>query len=250
MSLSPMLYLSTPLRQGMHTSRLPIEICEHVIDSCYKNPDKYRLHGGPYRIWCETALVCYDWLPRTQLNLFRDIEIRSASQLDLLLRTLSDTQHLADLVYGVRFAPCESEYIPFARLLNPQLLKNCIRLNLVNIAWKALPPRYADRSLYPWRNLGIVHFAIELEQGCCASVLHFLYTLPLLQELTLTAKRETVHIPVNVLAILHDRPCPFTNLRKLALWRWAPAMTLPPLLFPESITRLALYLDHGISGKL
>lgn len=47
-------------------------------------------------------------------------------------------------------------------------------------------------------------------------------TLTLLQDLTLTAKWEAVHIPFsNVLAIrtgLHDRPCPFTSLRKLAAW--------------------------------
>ncbi len=30
-------YLSTHLRHRMQTSRLPIEICEHVIDACYNS---------------------------------------------------------------------------------------------------------------------------------------------------------------------------------------------------------------------
>ncbi len=212
-------YLSTHLRHGMHTSRLPLEICEHVIDSaCYEDPDEDWLHGTSYRTWCQTAIVCYYWLPRSQLNLFRDIQIRSASRLDLLLRTLSDTPHLADLVYGVRIAPLKSEYIAFARLLIPQLLKHCMRVQLIGAAWEAFPPRYAtDRILYQWRNRGLTHFAITLEQGCCASVLRFLYTLPRLQKLTLSASRETIHIPENVLAILHGQPCPFTNLEKTCI---------------------------------
>ncbi len=213
-----MSYLLTHVRHGMQTSRLPVEICEHVIDACYADPEWNWLCGTSYRTWHQTALVCYDWLPRSQLSLFRDIQIRSASQLDLLLRTLSDAPHLADLVHGVKIAPLESGYISFPRLLNPQLLRNCIRVDLFDIAWQAFPSRYADRILYPWRNLGLTHFAIELEQGCCASILRFLYTLPLLQKLRLYAASETVHIPENVLAILHDQPCPFTRLRNLELW--------------------------------
>ncbi|KAI0788388.1 hypothetical protein C8Q74DRAFT_1349805, partial [Fomes fomentarius] len=233
----------------MHTSRLPIEICEHVIDACYHDPDEYDwLHRTSYRTWCQTAVVCYDWLPRSQLNLFHNIEILSASQLDLLLRTLSDTPNLADLVSGVKIASFKSEYMGFPRLLNPQLLRNCIRVDLFGIPWQVFPSRYADRILYPWRNRGLTHFSMELEQGCCASVLRFLYTLPRLQKLTLMAWRETVHIPENVLAILHDEPCPFPNLRTLELWGWTTNMTFPPLLFPDSITHLTLHVERGISG--
>ncbi|KAI0788393.1 hypothetical protein C8Q74DRAFT_678258 [Fomes fomentarius] len=246
-----MLYQSTHVRHRMHNSRLPIEICEHVIDACYHDPDGYDwLHRTSYRTWCQTAVVCYDWLPRSQLNLFRDIDIRSASQLDLLLRTLSDAPHLADLVVGVKIAPLKSDYIPFPRLLNPQLLRNCIRVDLYEIMWQAFPSRYADRILYPWRNRAITHFAIELEQGSCASILRFLYTLPLLQKLTLDAMVKTVHIPENVLAILHDQPCPFPNLKTLELWGWTATMTFPPLLFPDSITHLTMHAERGISGKL
>ncbi|KAI0788405.1 hypothetical protein C8Q74DRAFT_678870 [Fomes fomentarius] len=145
-------------------------------------------------------------------------------------------------------APVKSDYIPFPRLLKPQLLRNCIRVDLYGIMWQAFPSRYADCILYPWRHRGITHFAIELEQGCCASILRFLYTLPLLQKLTLDATRKTIHIPENVLAILHDQPCPFPNLRTLELWGWTANMTFPPLLFPDSITHLTMHVDDGISG--
>ncbi|KAI0758661.1 hypothetical protein C8Q74DRAFT_257960 [Fomes fomentarius] len=242
-------HLSTQrVRQGMQTSRLPIQICEHVIDACHDNRQSAWQHETCYRTWCQTALVCYDWLPRSQLNLFRNIDIHSASHLDLLLRTLSDAPHLADLVSGVRIASRKSEYIPFDRLLNSQLLRNCIRVNLMRIPWKA-SYQYADRNLYPLRSLGITHFAVELEQGSCASLLHCLYTLPLLQDLTLSAASKTVHIPDNVLAILHNQPCPFNDLRKLRLWSWASKMNFPPFLFPYSITHLVLDVSRpGVSG--
>ncbi|KAI0788386.1 hypothetical protein C8Q74DRAFT_677944 [Fomes fomentarius] len=243
-----MLYQSTPLRHGMDTSHLPIEICEHVIDACYEDPDKYWLHGTSYQTWCQTAVVCYDWLPRSQLSLCCDIEICSVSQLDLVLRTLSDALHLADLVFGVKITPVKRVYMGLPRLLNPQLLRNCIRVDLFEIPWEVFPSRYADRILYPWRNRGLTHFSMELEQGSCASILRLLYTLPRLQMLTLTVRRETVHIPENVLAILRDQPCPFPNLRTLELWGGTANMTFPPLLFPDSITDLSLDVEDGISA--
>ncbi|KAI0793641.1 hypothetical protein C8Q74DRAFT_1243611 [Fomes fomentarius] len=246
-SYPSMLYLSTRPRHGMYTSRLPIDICEHVIDAaCFGDPDWGGLDVDCYGTWYQTALVCYDWFPRSQLNLFRDINICSVSRLDLLLRTFSDAPQLADLVSGVHISPPKGEYIPYPRLLHPRLLRNCIRLHLGEVPWKAFPSRYADRSLCPFRDLGITHFEIELEQGCCASVLRFLYTLPLLQELTLTVWSETVHIPTKVLAILHDRPCPFANLKTLCLGGLAPGITFPPLLFPDSITSLKMCV-YGVS---
>ncbi len=241
-------YLSTRARHGMHSSRLPIEICEHVIDACYEDPDDSWLHKTSYRTCRQTAVVCYGWLPRTQLNLLRHIKICSASRLDLLLRTFSDTPHLADLVSGVMISQLKEEYMPFAQLLNPQLLRNCIRMQFIGTAWEAFPSRYAtDRILYKWRNLGLTHFAIELEQGCCASVLRFLYTLPQLQELTLDAIRKTIHIPENVLAILHDQPCPFTNLRKLVLWV-CRIILISHHYEKDLIYALALGFNHDVSA--
>ncbi|KAI0758665.1 hypothetical protein C8Q74DRAFT_258205 [Fomes fomentarius] len=210
-----MLYLATHPRHGMHTSRIPTEICEHVIDACYIDPDTSHLHGSSYDTWCQTALVCYDWLPRSQLNLFRDIEICSKSDLDLLERTFSDAPHLADLVEGVHVFL--DDYIPFARLVNPQLLRNCVRLSFVEVPWNIFPARYADHSIRPFvDNSGITHLNIELDQSSCDSLLQCLYTLPLLQELTLSAESGT-QFAEDVLAPLHDRPCPFTNLKTLRL---------------------------------
>ncbi|KAI0758667.1 hypothetical protein C8Q74DRAFT_1372618 [Fomes fomentarius] len=196
----------------------------------------------------QTALVCYDWLPRSQLSLFRDIEISLESDFDILLRTFSDAPHLADLVEGVYIFT--DKYIPFARLVNPQLLRNCVRLSFVEVPWNLFPARYADHSLRPFDNTGITHLNIELERSSCDSLLHCLYTLPLLQELMLSAEAGT-QFAEDVLALLHDRPCPFTNLKRLRLWGCASIMTFPPFLWnPDSITHLELFVDMGISETI
>lgn len=55
---------------------------------------------------------------------------------------------------------------------HPRLLRNCIRLYLGAVPWKAFPSRYVDRSLCPFRDLGTTHFEIELECIKCWLSLH------------------------------------------------------------------------------
>ena len=85
------------LLADMNNSLLPIEICEHIIDSC-REQDKYWLRQESYGTWCQTALVCSAWLSRSRLNLLYEVVLQDASAVDLLLRTLQEAPHFADIV--------------------------------------------------------------------------------------------------------------------------------------------------------
>lgn len=146
----------SPLRRhGMLTSRLPIDICENIVDACHESPGGW-LRESSYPVWIRTAMVCSDWLPRSRFNLFQHIEIRIAAHLDLLFRTLSEKPYVAQLILEVEISPREKECIPFVRLLHPLILTRCVRvyLHLHHTNWRALPARYADTSLYPCHGVG------------------------------------------------------------------------------------------------
>ncbi|KAI0773498.1 hypothetical protein C8Q74DRAFT_761323 [Fomes fomentarius] len=204
-----------PHRSGMRNCRLPIEVCEHIIDAAYEH-DTW-LHKTSYQIWRQTALVCPDWRTRSRLNILRDVDIRCSIHLDLLLRTISETSYLADLILGVCIFS-QSEYIPFGRLLVPGLLKKCVTLHLRNLSWRTCPPRYADTNLYPLYGSGLTQLSIQITQGSCTSVLRFVYELPKLQRLILEspAEPEPVKVPPVVLAALETRHCPFKMFELLA----------------------------------
>ena len=72
----------------MNDSLLPIEICEHIIDSCRPWHSYWSLRRQSYGTWHQTALVCSAWLPRSRINLLYEVVLSDASDIDLLLRTL------------------------------------------------------------------------------------------------------------------------------------------------------------------
>ena len=174
----------------MNNCLLPIELCEHIIDSCRVTGLRMNRSLGSYSTWCQTALVCSAWLPRSRLNLLYDVELRRASTVDLLLRTLQDTPRLAHLVVTLSVesgASQRSGYIPFARMPFPFLLKNCVVLDLSRVNWSMYPPRYAATGLRTWS--GIVELRLKLQsKGTSVTVqdiFRFIWSLPRLQYLHL-----------------------------------------------------------------
>ena len=167
----------------MNNSRLPIEIWEHIIDSCRKPQDWYERMW--YHTWRQTALVCSAWLPRSRLNLLYEVELRDTSSVDLLLRTLQETQHFADMVIRLTVSAGHTRYVPFARMPLPLLLKKCVAVDLDLVDWTVYPPRYANTGLYALSE--IVELRLNLDSiNLQASVrlfwsLHHLRTLRLNQ---------------------------------------------------------------------
>ncbi|KAI0760809.1 hypothetical protein C8Q74DRAFT_1299076 [Fomes fomentarius] len=171
------------------------------------------------------------------------------SNYDLLLRTLSHSPHLADLIRRVHIVWFGHEIYTFgARLLKPQLLKNCEHVYLQVSEWPALPYRYANIAFYPFRTSNLTHFVAELRHDTCSPIIQFLYTLPLLQYLDLECTTSVIHIPERYLQILHKRPCPFNCLTNLKPYR--PSMAFPRLMFGPSLKYLLLGVRFGISDSV
>ncbi|KAI0710624.1 hypothetical protein C8Q76DRAFT_738139, partial [Earliella scabrosa] len=169
----------------MNNSRLPIEICEHIIDSCRKPQDEYWFRQSWYHPWPQTALVCSAWLPRSRLNLLYEAFLRNASDVDLLLRTLQEAPHFADMVLRLRVYPRRNSYQPLAQMRLVLLLKNCVALSLYHTNWAEMyPSRHTDRFLHPWSGR-IVELRLEISSGALRTIIRFIWSLHHLQTLWL-----------------------------------------------------------------
>ncbi len=210
-----------PRPSGMVNSRLPLEVCEHIIDECYEELPLCRFFESPMRLYCTwlcTALVCSDWLPRTRYNLFHDVVMHSDSK---LLHTLSSSPHLATLVIQVIVLSYNHQLCAsYSRLLDRKLLTNRIHvaLRLQPEGFPALSRRHINIIFYPFRT-SLTRLSVTLHMHSSSSFFLLIYTLPLLQELYLDCDSDhTVpRIRDNVMHMLHNRPCPFKNLTGLEI---------------------------------
>ncbi|KAI0770262.1 hypothetical protein C8Q74DRAFT_886639 [Fomes fomentarius] len=214
----------------INSHRLPLELCEHIIDVCYEEPALGYFPETPrqlYRTWLRTALVCHDWLHRTRRNLFHYVWVDCSTNCNLLLllRTLSCSPDLASLVIQVNVGRYNHELCAlYARLLDPQFLKNCVHVHLSLLEFPALSRRYANIVFYPFRT-----------------------SLTSLYDLHMDAM-SAPHIPDYDMQMLQKRPCPFDNLTHLETLRSCASMAFPPLMFGSSLTCLMLNVCFGISG--
>ena len=164
----------------MDNSRLPIDVCEHIIDECYEVGTRWY----SYPVWRHGTLVCSAWLPRSRLNLFHEVFICGESHVDLLVRTLLTAPQYADLVVRVTVnSDGYGSYVPFARMPLSRLLKKCVALDLSTIKWSKYPPRYADTGLRSWSSL--MELKIKIKHKVLRGVLRFVWSLPELQTLDL-----------------------------------------------------------------
>ncbi|KAI0704587.1 hypothetical protein C8Q76DRAFT_178246 [Earliella scabrosa] len=169
----------------MNNSRLPIEICEHIIDSCREPQDEYWYRRIWYHPWCQTALVCSAWLPRSRMNLLYEVFLRDASGVDLLLRTLQEAPHFADMVLRLGVDTYSNSYQPLAQMPLVLLLKNCVSLRLYGTNWAVMyPSRHADRFLRPWSGR-IVDLRLNFCSRALRTIIRFIWSLHHLQNLWL-----------------------------------------------------------------
>lgn len=80
----------------MQSSKLPIEVCERIIDFlCYLPPyiqvQNLSQLSEATRTICSCALVCRSWVPRSQHHLFHRVELRNSHNahvfLDIITRS-------------------------------------------------------------------------------------------------------------------------------------------------------------------
>lgn len=148
----------------MDQGRLPIDVCERVIDMITTGSHHSRTFYPLYlNDLCACALTCSDWLPRSRLNLYRQVRIRERNDLDRFSETiLVDQPFLANLVQELVLGhPPEKKertgYVPFAEIALVHALRNVRVLTLSNFNWHALHHQYhREAAQYPVVELNII----------------------------------------------------------------------------------------------
>ena len=166
----------------MENSVLSIDICETIIDMCH---DSWEWEWGrdSYQTWCNTSLVCSDWVPRSRLNLLHEVRLRRTSDVYNLLRTLLVYPHLAGLITKLSLYSLQDEYIPFAHPTFARLLTNCKVLDFGSASWHRYPPRYAATYLRGFSE--VVQLTIRVAPCTFCAIMRFIWDLPALEDLRL-----------------------------------------------------------------
>ena len=82
-----------------HAGRLPIEVCENVIDMLYSQHLHDQLEHS--RALHSCALVCRAWRIRSQRNLFYSVVLCATEAVYKLAAVLDNGPHLSDYVHEV-----------------------------------------------------------------------------------------------------------------------------------------------------
>lgn len=165
----------------MENSRLPIEVCECVIDECFDYSWKDWDRRKTLRA---CALTCSKWLPRSLYNLCQELYLHDGNSAKIL-DTFSARPELAGYVRAIDIDI--EEYAPLTQVLSLPLLKKCRRLQ-IDIDWACFPPRYVQNCLVPsLTNLASVvelHFTVWSVASAVDSF-HIIWAMPQLLQCTL-----------------------------------------------------------------
>lgn len=180
--------------------RLPLEICELIIDLTADEPPLWTTREE-YETFKNCALVCRAWVSRSQWNLFYSTHLDKASQVNQLISLFSANPSLADLVqyvhvghfllqttgYGDTFS--KDGYIPFATGQLTRALQNARVLRLTGLTWPSYPPVYKS-LLRQFKSL------VELQLnsitfGSAGDVIRMAWNCPALHTLVLEYIRIT-----------------------------------------------------------
>ncbi len=212
----------------MVNRRLPIELCERVID-LIKEPEPW-WEGYVWRrdepeYFVKYTSVCWPLLPCVRRILYRTVEFRKPSGVDLFMRSIAENPHLADMVRELVINPkYTGMYIPFGRT---KLLKHLRRLETLvfdfchpDEIW-VYPPRYCALVT----NYSITKLCIrcQVSSSIWSEMFRLIWSLHSLETLQLSCSSSTSSvvdphdlpvIPVSVQRIPRDA-C--TNLKTLLL---------------------------------
>ncbi len=195
----------------MDNIRLPVEICEHIIDLI----DYAYTFNESYIDWCRTSLVCSAWVPRSRFNLYHAVYLNTSNAGSLLLRTLEENSHLGSLVVKLSIRD-GAEYIPLPQLA--RLLKNCVILDLKRVHWDYYPPHFTDTCLYPFSLLAIVNLSLTVKESTARALLRFIHSLAMLEELSIRGYDKFFHmVPIGARRSQNGKPAPLSNLKRLEL---------------------------------
>lgn len=181
--------------------KLPIEVCERIIDClpafigfpCWDWPN----FGTERRTLYTCALVCRDWVPRSQHNLFCQVELCTTRQAHAFLDIVTRFPHRAKLVQSLSISPA-----PYgtSRLVLPKKPSNppCY-YNWIYQALERLPHLLVNLSLLDLRSLPTLHPSFvhrasrfktvkalsffDLSEQSFSEIIQIVYRLPRLESL-------------------------------------------------------------------
>ncbi|KAI0711484.1 hypothetical protein C8Q76DRAFT_59982 [Earliella scabrosa] len=240
----------------MENCLLPIELCEHIIDSLYEPPSSRSSSTAgststeAVRQWCQTSLVCSAWLPRSRSKLYNEVRLTSGTQVDLLIRTLKEAPHYAASVTRLVVQPDHVRvYVPFARTLLPQLCQNVTSLQLSSSIWRTCPPRLVETTFRVW-SPRIMDLDIDLcEAKALPSTLSLITSLRKLRKLSLTSSRTFVPDEIPLYFSRSKRHTRISqSLRHLYLDKECALINWTPFNFGDSVIALQIDSSEGISA--
>ena len=164
----------------MENSKLPIDVCELIIDCMAVDWNPY---SDPPCFLLACALTCKAWTPRSLYTLYSVVylDARSATMfIDCLVRFPARAAWVRELYLN------DDLYIPMGLLLSQQLLVNCETLGFDNSQYPAF---YMDRVVKPLLSLhsGIMCLYLQwnAKHSSLSSLCNLLCALPRLQILSL-----------------------------------------------------------------
>ncbi|KAI0356558.1 hypothetical protein OH77DRAFT_210713 [Trametes cingulata] len=188
----------------MDSARLPVEVCERIIDTCLGSwqsalygPQPIPAQDSATLVAC--SLTCQAWLPRSRINLYHDVRLGTPDDLTLFVRTIREGAWLAELVRRVNVFPppaAESDskakdtYLSFAQGF---LVRHLRRLNvlLLGVDWSHYPPTY--HSLVARLPIKELHLACRFRK--VSSLFRLVWSFPDLRSLSLRCRKGRSQLP-------------------------------------------------------
>ncbi|KAI0672440.1 hypothetical protein C8Q78DRAFT_751326 [Trametes maxima] len=229
----------------MENSRIPIEICERIIDFL---EDVLVLGDDPAKIARTWALTCSNWLPRSCYHIYDTVRLTTREQCVCFLKMVAKYPERAGWVRTLCID--SKEYVPFFKLLAPQFFMNCSRLDLI-VDWGQYPPYYVDNVLVPLlkgcANITSIHMdtGAPLHTITFSEFLHIIRSMPWLQRLKVTGAAPSLLTLHNLNLRLLEQPiCGGLDRLLLHHQSWCSLNMPISSMFGLSIHKLAIGLNH------
>lgn len=199
----------------MENSRLPIEVCECVIDECFG----FKPWNGRYDTLRACALTCSAWRPRSRYNLYHELRVWDSKAAGLIVDTLTARPELAGYVKTINISV--EAYAPLTQILSLPQLQKCQKLG-IDIGCRRFPPRYVQNYLVPL----LTNFASVVELNFTAwsaasavGFFHIIWAMPQLLSCELEYQGQSTPTAASL-----------ANLERTAL-RMQPRLCLQTLVF-------------------
>ncbi|RPD71940.1 hypothetical protein L226DRAFT_573605 [Lentinus tigrinus ALCF2SS1-7] len=227
----------------MDESRLPLELCELILDACGRE-FYVRLRYDTLRA---CALTCKSWHPRSRYNLLHRVSFRRPQQVDRFLSTITADPTLADLVHELHVTPADAHRHGFFPIANPRLvtkLRGVHELALRQFNWDTFPPIY---YVFVGKYNSVQRLLISnIVFHSPRDLVHLVRYLPKLNELSCGVVRFQVSCTpeecAKLCAVREDSTC--KELYALTLWSLD---NFPPIMqaFGTKVVNLSLQQLEG-----